>query len=82
MKIKPQQIARKHIRWCVYAISAFLILLGLTLMDGEGSSSDAFRPEIFSIQRIKVAPLLCITGYLLVIVGIMLPQKHNGQNHS
>ena len=34
----------------------------------------AFNPEIFSFRRIVIAPILCLTGYLLIIVGILKKQ--------
>ena len=34
-------------------------------------SEQAFNPEIFSFRRIVIAPILCLTGYLLIIVGIL-----------
>jgi hypothetical protein len=40
-------------------------------MSGAGSTEEAFNPEIFSTRRIVVAPMLCLAGYLLVIVGIL-----------
>ena len=40
-------------------------------MAGSGSTEEAFNPDIFSARRIVVAPLLCLAGYLLGIVGIL-----------
>lgn len=37
-------------------------------------SEQAFNPEIFSFRRIVIAPILCLTGYLLIIVGILKKQ--------
>ena len=34
-------------------------------------SEQAFNPAIFSFRRIVIAPILCLTGYLLIIVGIL-----------
>jgi hypothetical protein len=38
-----------------------------------GSSPDgiAFNPEVFSKQRIVVAPLIIMTGYILMIFAIL-----------
>lgn len=63
-------ISRKGI--LIIVLSVFLIALGYVLMGGEGSTDERFCPEIFSARRIVLAPLLCLTGYLLVIVGILL----------
>jgi hypothetical protein len=40
-------------------------------MSGSGSTEQTFNPDIFSFRRIVVAPVLCLIGYLLIIVGIL-----------
>ncbi len=48
-----------------------LIVVGYILMSGPGSTEQAFNPEIFSPRRIVVSPMLCLAGYLLIIVAIV-----------
>ena len=48
-----------------------LILAGYLLMSGSGSTGQSFNPDIFSPRRIVIAPMLCLAGYLLIIVGIL-----------
>lgn len=48
-----------------------LILAGYLLMSGSGSTELSFNPNIFSSRRIVIAPMLCLAGYLLIIVGIL-----------
>lgn len=62
-------------RRVIYVLSFLLITCGLWLMSGDGSDNEAFRPEIFSVCRIKIAPMLCLVGYLLIGIGIMIPRK-------
>jgi hypothetical protein len=40
-------------------------------MSGTGSTETYFNPDIFSPRRIVIAPMLCLAGYLLIIVGIV-----------
>lgn len=47
------------------------IVAGYLLMSGPGSTEQTFNPNIFSFRRIVVAPVLCLIGYLLIIVGIL-----------
>ena len=65
--------------------ASLLIVTGYILMSGPESSltysqsvalhsEQAFNPEIFSFRRIVIAPILCLTGYLLIIVGILKKQ--------
>ena len=51
--------------------ACILIAVGYLLMSGTGSTEQAFNPDIFSPRRIIIAPILCLTGYLLIIVGIL-----------
>ncbi|MBR6196190.1 MAG: DUF3098 domain-containing protein [Bacteroidaceae bacterium] len=55
----------KRINYIVLIIGIASILLGFFLMSGEGTTEETYCPEIFSDIRIKVAPLVCLLGYLL-----------------
>jgi hypothetical protein len=55
----------------ILMIACILILAGYVLMSGPGSTENAFNPDIFSVRRIVIAPLLCLSGYMLIIVGIL-----------
>lgn len=59
----------------IIIVASLLIVVGYLLMCGPGSTEQAFNPEIFSRRRIVVAPMLCLTGYLLIIIGIL--RKNN-----
>lgn len=48
-----------------------LIVVGYLLMAGPGCTEQAFNPDIFSTRRIVIAPMLCLAGYLLIVVGIL-----------
>ena len=55
----------------IIIVACLLIAVGYLLMSGSGSTEQAFNPGIFSPRCIVVAPLFCLSGYLLVIVGIL-----------
>ena len=55
----------------IIILACLLILAGYILMSGPGSTEQAFCPDIFSVRRIVIAPQLCLTGYLLIIIGIL-----------
>lgn len=55
----------------IFVVACVLIILGYILMSGPGSMESSFNPDIFSPRRIVVAPVLCLAGYLLIIVGIL-----------
>lgn len=59
----------------IIAVSVLIIVIGFVLMSGAGSSEEAFNPDIFSARRIKVAPVVCFFGFLLMIYGIIKRPK-------
>lgn len=53
-----------------------MIILGYVLMIGGGSDDpNVFNPEIFSFQRITLAPMFCLVGFVTIIVAIMWRPK-------
>ncbi len=73
MTLKHLFVERTH--YVVSALALFLILSGLLLMTGEGSTNETFCPDIFSARRITLAPLLCLAGYLMLIPAILWRRK-------
>ncbi len=54
-----------------------LIVLGYLLMIGGGSDDpNVFNPAIFDTQRITIAPMLCLAGFVTIIVAIMWRPKN------
>ena len=52
-------------------ISILVIATGFILMIGGGGTTDTdFNPDIFSNQRIIIAPIVIIIGYILIGVSI------------
>ena len=64
-------LKKKPTNRIILIIACILILAGYVLMSGPGSTENAFNPDIFSVRRIVIAPLLCLSGYMLIIVGIL-----------
>ena len=57
--------------YVILLIGSIIILVGYLFMSGEGSTPAAYNPDIFSRLRIRVAPIVCLTGYLINIFGIL-----------
>ena len=62
--------------YILLAIGMVIIIAGMILMSGSGSTEEAFNPDIFSVRRIKVAPAVCFAGFVFMIYGIMAKQKN------
>ena len=52
------------------------ILLGITLMIGGGSEDPTkFSEEIFNFQRLTLAPILIVSGFVMGVFAIMTKSK-------
>ncbi|MCK5855906.1 MAG: DUF3098 domain-containing protein [Bacteroidales bacterium] len=59
-------------------IGILLLIIGFALLAGGGSSDPkVFNPEIFNNQRLVVAPLFMLSGFVLEIYAIMYRKKDN-----
>lgn len=56
-------------------IGMAIVILGFILMSGNGSDETQFDPSIFDTRRIKVAPIVCLFGYLFMIFAIVFKPK-------
>ena len=63
--------------YVILIIGSILTIIGYILMSGEGSTPAAYNPDIFSRLRICFAPIICLLGYLLNVVGIIYITKKN-----
>lgn len=63
--------------YILLAIGMAIIILGLTLMAGPGSTEEAFNPDIFSAQRIRVAPVVSFVGFIFIMFAIMYKPRKN-----
>jgi hypothetical protein len=57
------------------AISMVIVVIGFILMAGDGSTDQAYNPDIFSARRIKVAPLVCLFGFVSMIYAVVHKSK-------
>ena len=53
------------------AVGMAIVVVGFLLMAGTGSSDTAFEPDIFSARRIKVAPIVCLLGFVSMIYAVI-----------
>lgn len=52
-------------------IGMAVVILGFLLMAGPGSTETTFETDIFSVRRIKVAPLMSFAGFIFIMYGIL-----------
>lgn len=52
-------------------VSVVIIIIGFALMVSGATTEERFNESIFDTQRIVVAPVTCLIGFLLMIYAIM-----------
>ncbi|MBR6264006.1 MAG: DUF3098 domain-containing protein [Prevotella sp.] len=57
--------------YAIILLACVTITIGFMLMAGDGSTESYFQEDIFSTRRIVIAPIVCLTGYIAIIVGIL-----------
>tara|TARA_B100002052_G_C15724869_1_gene525871 strand:- start:63 stop:290 length:228 start_codon:yes stop_codon:yes gene_type:complete len=63
-------------RYKILTISIFIIGLGFVIMSGgESSDPDIFNDEIYNFRRIRLAPLVVVSGFILCIFSILHKDK-------
>ena len=70
-----QKFAFDKTNFILLAVGMAVIILGFLLMSGPGSTEGYFEPDIFSVRRVKVAPVVCLAGFVFMIYGILKKSK-------
>ena len=53
-------------------IGLFFIAMGFILMSGGGSDDpNIFNEEIYSFRKIRLAPILVVTGFIIEVYAIL-----------
>lgn len=75
-----QKFAFDKTNFKLLAIGMAVIIIGFLLMTGPSSTEGYFEPDIFSARRIKVAPVVCLLGFVFMIYGIVHKPKDTNDN--
>lgn len=73
-----RNFAFSRMNFILLAVSMAIVIVGFLLMSGPGSTETEFNPDIFSDRRIKVAPVVCLVGFLMMIVAVVYKPKSKG----
>lgn len=76
-----EKFALEKKNFILIAIGVVIIIAGLLLMTGPSSTETHFEPDIFSIRRVVVAPLVCFVGFVFMIFAIMFRPKNKKDNN-
>lgn len=70
-----RNFAFDKVNFILLAVSMVVVIIGFLLMVGPNSSETAFEPDIFSVRRIKVAPVVCLAGFVMMIYAVVRKPK-------
>ena len=64
-----------RMNYILLAVGMLVVVLGFILMSGDASTTDAYNPDIFSARRTKVAPVVCLLGFVSMIYAVVHKPK-------
>ena len=79
--MEKRDLAFGKANYVLLAIGMVVVIIGFLLMSGSGSTETAYDPDIFSARRIKVAPVVCLAGFVSMIYAVVYRPK-NKENKS
>lgn len=71
-----KNLAFDKMNYILLALGMAVVVLGFILMSGGSSSEAAYDPDIFSARRIKVAPVVCLLGFVSMIYAVIRKPKN------
>ena len=71
-----KDFAFDKMNYILLAVGMAIVVLGFILMSGGGSTDTSYDPDIFSARRIKVAPVVCLLGFVSMIYAVMRKPKN------
>ena len=71
-----KNLAFDIVNYILLAVGMAVVVLGFILMSGGSSDETAYNPDIFSVRRIKVAPVVCLLGFVSMIYAVIRKPKN------
>ena len=73
--VDKKNFAFDKMNFILLAVGMAIVVVGFLLMMGPNSTEAAFEPDIFSVRRIKVAPIVCLFGFVFMIYAVVRKPK-------
>ncbi|MBR1503094.1 MAG: DUF3098 domain-containing protein [Prevotella sp.] len=70
-----RNFAFDKMNFILLAVGMVIVIIGFLLMVGPNSTDTTFEPDIFSVRRTKVAPVVCLFGFVSMIYAIIRKPK-------
>lgn len=78
--MERKDFAFGRMNYILMAIGMAVVIIGFLLMSGNGSTDTNYNPDIFSARRIKVAPVVCLLGFVSMIYAVVHRPKNDAQD--
>lgn len=73
--MEKRNFAFGRMNFILLAVGMLVVIIGFILMGGSSSTETAYNPDIFSVRRIKVAPIVCLLGFVSMIYAVVHKSK-------
>ena len=70
-----KNFAFDRMNYILLAIGMAVVVIGFLLMSASGSTETNYDPDIFSARRIKLAPAVCLFGFVSMIYAVIRKPK-------
>lgn len=80
--MEKKKFAFTKTNYILIAIGMAVIIIGFLLMTGPNCTNEAFEPDIFSVRRIKVAPVVALLGFITIIAAIAYHPKSDDKEET
>ena len=73
--MEKNNFAFGRMNFILLAVGMLVVIIGFILMGGGSSTETTYNPDIFSVRRIKVAPVVCLLGFVSMIYAVVHKSK-------
>ena len=70
-----KDFAFSRMNFILLIVGMAIVIIGFMLMSGSGSTDEAYNPDIFGFRRTKVAPIVCLLGFVSMIFAVVHKPK-------
>ena len=71
-----KDFAFDKVNYILLAVGMIIVVVGFLLMTGPASTDTSFEPDIFSARRTKLAPVVCLFGFVSMIYTVVRKPKN------
>jgi len=69
--METRDFAFGRMNYILLAVGMLVVIIGFILMSGGSSTEQAYNPDIFSVRRTQVAPVVCLLGFVSMIYAVV-----------